>query len=91
MIHFAWPWAFLLLPLPYLVYRLLPPALAAEEAALWVPNLDPFAAARHERSTPRSNRLGKILALMCWLLLVFACARPQWLGEPVELPISGQQ
>jgi Ca-activated chloride channel family protein len=90
MIHFAWPWALLLLPLPYLVYRLLPPALAAEEAALWVPTLEPFAAVRHERGRRRNGALGKALALCCWLLLVLACARPQWLGEPVELPVSGR-
>jgi Ca-activated chloride channel family protein len=90
MIHFAWPWALLLLPLPYLVYRLLPPALAAEEAALWVPNLEPFAAARHERSGRSAGRYATYLALLSWLLLVLACARPQWLGDPVELPVSGR-
>lgn len=90
MIHLAWLWALPLLPLPYLVYRLLPPALAAEEAALWVPNLEPFAAVRHERSGRRAGRLAKYLALLCWFLLVLACARPQWLGEAVELPISGR-
>ena len=90
MIHFAWLWALLLLPLPYLIYRLLPPALAAEEAALWVPNLERFAAVRHERSGRRGGRWVLLTALLCWILLVLACARPQWLGDPVELPISGR-
>jgi Ca-activated chloride channel family protein len=90
LIQFAWPWAFLLLPLPYLVYRLAPPALAAEEAALWVPQLEPFGVARHQRGGGRRPLWVLILALLCWLLLVVACARPQWLGEPVELPISGR-
>ncbi|MEZ4601048.1 MAG: VWA domain-containing protein [Syntrophotaleaceae bacterium] len=90
MIQFAWPWALLLLPLPYLVYRLLPPALAAEEAALWVPSLEAFAAVRHEGGRRRTGRFCKVLAACCWLLLVLACARPQWLGDPVELPVSGR-
>ena len=90
MIHFAWLWALLLLPLPYLVYRLLSPALAAEDAALWVPNLERFAAVRHERSGRRGGRWVLLTALLCWSLLVLACARPQWLGDPVELPISGR-
>ena len=90
MIHFAWPWAFALLPLPYLVYRLAPPALAAEEAALWVPQLDPFAVARHQHGLRRRSRFELLLALLCWLLLVIACARPQWLGDPLELPVSGR-
>jgi Ca-activated chloride channel homolog len=90
MIHFAWPWAFALIPLPYLVYRLAPPALAAEEAALWVPQLDPFAVARHQHGLRQRSRFELLLALLCWLLLVIACARPQWLGEPLELPVSGR-
>jgi len=90
MIHFVWPWAFALLPLPYLVYRLAPPALAAEEAALWVPQLDPFAVVRHQQGLRRRSRFELLLALLCWLLLVVACARPQWLGEPLELPVSGR-
>lgn len=90
MIHFAWPWALALLPLPYLIYRFAPPALAAEEAALWVPRLDPFGVARHQRGRRRRSRLGLLLALLCWLLLVLACARPQWLGAPLELPVSGR-
>jgi len=90
MIHFAWPWAFILVPLPYLVYRLTPPALAAEEAALWVPQLDPFTVARHQHGRRRRSRFELLLALLCWLLLIVACARPQWLGEPLELPVSGR-
>jgi len=90
MIHFAWPWAFALLPLPWLIHRFFPPALAAEEAALWVPTLEPFAAVRHERSQHRTSRWLKWLAILCWLLLVVACARPQWLGDPVELPLTGR-
>jgi Ca-activated chloride channel family protein len=90
MIQFAWPWTFALLPLPYLVYRLAPPALAAEEAALWVPTLEPFANARHQRGRRRRGPWRLLMALLCWLLLVTACARPEWLGKPVELPVSGR-
>ncbi len=90
MINFAWPWAFILLPLPYLVYRFAPPALAAEEAALWVPQLSRFGLARHEQSQAVRSKIYKLLVLLCWLLLVIACARPQWLGDPVDFPVSGR-
>jgi Ca-activated chloride channel family protein len=90
MIEFACPWAFLLLPLPYLVHRLMPPALAAEEAALWVPSLQPFADNRHQRSRRRWPWWLLLPMLLCWLLLVTATAQPQWLGEPLELPVSGR-
>jgi Ca-activated chloride channel family protein len=72
------------------VRRCLPPALAAEEAALWVPHLDPFAVASHDRRRRTVGRWSLLLAFLCWLLLVTAAARPQWLGEPVELPLSGR-
>lgn len=89
MIHFAWIWAFALLPLPWLIYKFWPPALAAEDAALWVPSLSPFGGVQHQRNR-RKGWWQLPLALCCWLLLVGATARPQWLGEPIELPVSGR-
>ncbi|ALC14942.1 von Willebrand factor type A domain-containing protein [Desulfuromonas soudanensis] len=90
MIHFAWPWALVLLPLPWLIHRLAPPAPVAEEAALWVPSLDPFAPVRHELGRRGRSRFLLLAALLGWLLLLVASARPQWLGAPVELPRSGR-
>lgn len=90
MISFACPWAFMLLPLPYLVYRFAPPAIAAEEAALWVPSLQPFIDSRHQRSQRRWPWWLLFPALVCWAMLVTSTAQPQWLGEPLELPVSGR-
>lgn len=90
MIEFANPWAFLLVPLPYLVHRLFPPALAAEEAALWVPSLQPFDNNRHRRSRRRWPWWLLVPMLLCWLLLITSTAQPQWLGEPLELPVNGR-
>ena len=90
MIEFACPWAFILLPLPYLVHRFFPPALAAEEAALWVPSLQPFSDNRHQGSRRRWPWWLLLPAILCWLFLVTATAQPQWLGEPLELPVNGR-
>ncbi len=90
MIEFACPWAFILLPLPYLVHRFFPPALAAEEAALWVPSLQPFSDIRHQGSRLRWPWWLLLPAILCWLFLVTATAQPQWLGEPLELPVNGR-
>jgi Ca-activated chloride channel family protein len=89
MINFFWPWVFVLLPLPWLISRFCPPALAAEEAALWVPSLSPFGGTEYQQGRGKS-RWQLPLALLCWLLLVGATARPQWLGDPIELPVSGR-
>ena len=91
MIGFDWPWLFLLLPLPLLVLRLLPPADETEEAALRVPDLAPFAGdGATKAGSFKPRRWPLWLASLAWLLLVIAAARPVWLGEPIELPVSGR-
>jgi len=90
MLTFAWPWAGILLLLPVLVYRFFPPRGQEQVAALWVPRLAPFAilpSYAGSRSRPRARLL---VLILIWVLVVLACARPQWLGEPVKLPLAGR-
>lgn len=89
MIHFEWIWVFLALPLPYLAYKLLPAAPRQNEAALHVPFMNDFESYSAD-NVNTSNKFVIFLALIAWLLLVTATARPQWLGDLVELPISGR-
>ena len=91
MIHFEWLWLFLALPLPLLARWLLPRADATVEAALRVPGLDAFALKSPTpviRHLPKRSRLW--LGVLAWLLLVTAAARPVWLGDPIDLPVSGR-
>jgi Ca-activated chloride channel family protein len=90
VIHLAWPWLLLLLPLPWLVRRWWPPAPDAGGAALFAPFAPGFATAGDTRlaSTTRPWRRGMLV--LVWLSLLLAAARPQWLGEPVTLPQSGR-
>lgn len=90
MIEFEWPWMFLLLPLPLLARWLLPRVKEIQQAALRVPFLDDFST-----QSAASHRVAQqpwlfILALLVWLLLLFAASRPQWIGEPIDLPVSGR-
>lgn len=90
MIEFQWPWALAALPLPLLVRLLRPVATGGQSAALRVPDPLDFEAPARPRGT--AARPGALLlgALLCWALLVVAAARPQWLGEPVGLPVTGR-
>ncbi|MDD5275565.1 MAG: VWA domain-containing protein [Methylovulum sp.] len=89
MIHFEWPWLLAALPLPLIVRWLMPAHQPIGQAALKVPFLDDFL----DGETPRVSQTQQwplLLAAFAWLLLVIACTRPQWLGEPIEQAISGR-
>jgi Ca-activated chloride channel family protein len=89
MIQFAWPWVFLLVPLPWLARWLLSPAQPVRGAALRVPLLSEFA--RPGTIAHLGHATWPLwLAIAAWLLLVTASSRPQWLGEAVALPVSGR-
>ncbi len=89
MFQLEWPLVLLLLPLPLLVYYLLP-AQALQQAALRVPSLDDFRAGAGAGRPLRPRRWRQWASLLAWLLLVLAASRPQWLGDAVEIPVSGR-
>ncbi|WP_455212572.1 vWA domain-containing protein [Kaarinaea lacus] len=89
MFQFEWVWALALLPLPFLL-RFILPAANTEEAALRVPFVNDFDVAYTHNTTLRSTKGTFWLAIVAWSLLVIATARPQWLGDTIELPISGR-
>ncbi|QBG35033.1 vWA domain-containing protein [Litorilituus sediminis] len=89
MINFAWPWLFLLLPLPLLVYYLPAKKAAQESAALKMPSLPNIDASTQVNS---QNRKAPIVVLtICWCLFVLALTRPQWLGEAIDIPTQGRE
>jgi Ca-activated chloride channel family protein len=89
MIHFEWPLLLAALPLPLLIRWLVPAKMPVEQAALRVPFLDDFSDGE-TRAVSQTQKWPLWLAAMAWLLLVIACARPQWLGEPIEQAVSGR-
>lgn len=90
MFSLAWPWLLLLLPLPFLLRWLLPADGAKREASLRVPFLEDFVEKEQSKRGVRLPRWRLWLAAFAWLLLVFASARPEWLGEAIQLPLSGR-
>jgi Ca-activated chloride channel family protein len=90
MMQFVWPWAFWLLPLPFLVYKGLPKA-RKYDAALYVPFYhDVVGFEAKQYSSARTGFIKVLLLMLMWCLLVLAISRPQWIGEPIALPSSGR-
>ncbi len=90
MLQLDWPWVLLLLPLPLAVYYGLPVQEAGREAALRVPFLDDFRFSQQPHRYRFKLRLLAWLSLLAWCLVVLAASRPQWLGDSIDINISGR-
>ena len=90
MIEFLWPWAITILPLPLLLYFLVPAA-KRSDAALHVPFYTVAVGYASDSNTSQRRKwFGRLMLLLIWLCLVVAATRPQFIGEPIELPTSGR-
>jgi Ca-activated chloride channel family protein len=94
MLEFAWPWMFLLLPLPILAWWWLPPY-RARQASVQVPFFDRLAAATGQvpqrgAVVLRRRAVQMIVASLVWILVVVALARPQWVSDPVTREVSAR-
>ncbi len=89
MIHIAWPWMLVALPLPWLLVRWLPPA-QPRGGALFLPFADGVlhSTTVGARTMPRTRA---VLFAVCWLLLVCAAIRPQWLDAPQAVATTGRR
>lgn len=84
------PYALLILPLPWLVWRF-SRARANDTQAVYVPFYASAARAlgeRHGESKPA--RLPKLLLLLIWMLVCLAASQPTWVGEPITMQSSGR-
>jgi Ca-activated chloride channel family protein len=87
MLQFAHPWLFALLPLPLLVWRLLPPY-RQSRTAVRVPDLPRLSRMTGQEPGPGAavaRRSGPqyVLLILVWAAVVASLARPQWTEEPV--------
>jgi len=88
MIHFEWPWLLLLLPIPFIIYKL-PAKQRSPQAALKMPTIPGQV---QQCSTQVTNNSWPILLLsLIWILVIIASSRPQWLGEPIDIPSEGRE
>jgi Ca-activated chloride channel family protein len=87
VLELAHPWALLLLPLPLIVWWLVPPQ-RERVSALRVPFFEQIAAAAGSEARAgaivmRRRWLQLIVAILVWVLLVAGLAKPEWVGEPI--------
>lgn len=85
MSDFAWPWIFVLLPLPWLLRRWWRPASPGQALHLPQPGLRLAQVNYRTASGIRPWLMG-----VAWLCLLAAAARPQWVGPPEAQQRSGR-
>lgn len=86
----AWPWALLALPLPLVFRYLLPEAKGLSEAGLRVPSIDSFATLKDRAGKEQLFNWRFWVAVLSWLLLVIAAARPERIGDELDVPVAGR-
>ena len=89
MLQLAWPWMLAAVVAPFLVARLAPRAPDGAGAPIRVPYFEE-ALAWSRRPAGPGPRLRRAVALLAWCALTLAAARPQWVGDPVSLPVQGR-
>ncbi|MDH4055743.1 MAG: VWA domain-containing protein [Gammaproteobacteria bacterium] len=86
----AWPWALAALPLPFIMRYLLPEARGLSEAGLRVPSIESFRTLMDRSATEQLLNWRFWVAALAWLLLVLAAARPERIGDELDVPVAGR-
>lgn len=94
MIELAYPWLLILLPAPLLVIWLGRPHREARPAVT-VPFMERLIRLTGRKPSsgaviPRGPMVQRLLAVIVWLLLMTALARPQYIGDPITKTLPGR-
>lgn len=95
MIEFAYPLAFILLLLPFVIY-FFTPEYKQQKASIQVPYFQRLLAITGKKPSKGAvllNRrlLQRILLVIGWVALTTALAGPEWVGEPIEQKKSARE
>jgi Ca-activated chloride channel family protein len=86
----AWPWALIALPLPLIIRHLLPEAKGLSEAGLRVPSIDSFSTLKDRSGKEQLFNWRFWVAALAWILLVVGAARPERIGDELDVPVAGR-
>lgn len=94
MISLAFPFALLVLPLPWVIWRFLP-ARREQVTAVRFPFFRRIVSVADVQAGPGAivmhrTRVQMITAVLIWVLMVVALARPERLGTPIEITKSAR-
>ncbi len=90
IIQFLWPLIFIALPLPLLIYWLLPRAENGTPQAIKMPMYVHVRTQLSSRKKTTTARWRIWMAIVIWILLLISAARPQTIGAPLALPMHGR-
>ncbi|WP_298622231.1 VWA domain-containing protein [uncultured Legionella sp.] len=83
------PWVLSLLPVPILIWYMLPRAKVTLPTALKVPFFEAMAGIVEQEKRSVSAQKLLLLPTIIWFLLVFSLAGPRWIGEPKPINREG--
>jgi len=86
----AWPWMLAALPLPLLVRAWIPAVTGNSESGLKVPSLQRFSSLNERSEAQQLLNWRFWLLVVAWILLVIAAARPERIGDEVDVPVTGR-
>jgi Ca-activated chloride channel family protein len=80
----------LALPLPLLIRKLMAPVVSTQDAGLRVPSFRGFAVLADRSEVEQLLNWRFWIAVIAWGLLVLAAARPERIGDELDVPVSGR-
>ncbi len=89
MFELALPWVFIALPLPMMIWFLLPRVPLQLPAALRVPFFNDLMILMEGNSYRLGKPAQSMLLLLIWALLLLALSGPRWVGEPLPIAREG--
>jgi Ca-activated chloride channel family protein len=90
MYSLAWPWMLLALPLPFVVRAVLSPVTGKQDAGLKVPSFKGFAVLSDRSEVEQLLNWRFWIAVVSWILLLLAAAKPERIGDELDVPVSGR-
>jgi len=90
MYSLAWPWMLLALPLPFVVRAVMSPVIGTQDAGLRVPSLKGFAVLSDRSEVEQLLNWRFWIAVVSWILLLLAAAKPERIGDELDVPVSGR-